>query len=151
MAPTVEQASRTDAGLASELRMSVMRLRRRLVGERDPDNELSLGQMAVLGALLPVRRVRHRPARRRGSGCSPPSMTRTVSCLEEDGYVVRQQDAEDKRRSLVALTDLGRERLTSDRRKRDAWLALRLKDLTPDERDVLRQAAPILARLAEAE
>jgi hypothetical protein len=28
--PTVEMAARTDAGLASELRLSVMRLRRRL-------------------------------------------------------------------------------------------------------------------------
>ena len=49
--PTVEKAARTDAGLASELRLSVMRLRRRLAAERHPDNELSLGAMAVLGAL----------------------------------------------------------------------------------------------------
>ncbi len=34
--PTVEKVARTDAGLASELRMSVMRLRRRLANERDP-------------------------------------------------------------------------------------------------------------------
>ena len=49
--PTVEKASRTDTGLASELRMSVMRLRRRLAGERHPDNELSLNAMAVLAGL----------------------------------------------------------------------------------------------------
>ena len=48
--PTVEKVARTDAGLASELRMSVMRLRRRLANERDPDNELSIAAMAVLGA-----------------------------------------------------------------------------------------------------
>ena len=49
--PTVEKVVRTDAGLASELRLTVMRLRRRLANERHPDNELSLGAMAVLGRL----------------------------------------------------------------------------------------------------
>ena len=49
--PTVEKASRTDTGLASELRMSVMRLRRRLANERHPDNDLSLNAMAVLAGL----------------------------------------------------------------------------------------------------
>jgi hypothetical protein len=32
--PTAEKVVRTDAGLASELRLSVMRLRRRLAAER---------------------------------------------------------------------------------------------------------------------
>ena len=42
--PTVETVARTDAGLATELRLSVMRLRRRLAAERHPDNPLSLGR-----------------------------------------------------------------------------------------------------------
>ncbi|MEZ5097411.1 MAG: hypothetical protein R2731_15730 [Nocardioides sp.] len=49
--PTVENVARTDAGLAAELRLSVMRLRRRLVLERQPENQLSLSQMTVLGSL----------------------------------------------------------------------------------------------------
>jgi hypothetical protein len=49
--PTVEKVARTQSGLASELRLSVMRLRRRLANERHPDNPLSLNAMAVLGAL----------------------------------------------------------------------------------------------------
>ena len=36
MTPTVQSASRTDSGLASELRLSVMRLSRRLRSEREP-------------------------------------------------------------------------------------------------------------------
>ena len=36
----------------------------------------------------------------------------------------------------------------ADRRRRDAWLACRLRELTPDERAVLREAAPILERLS---
>ena len=50
--PSVEAVARTDAGLASEIRHAVMRLRRRLASERHPDNELSIGQMVVLGILM---------------------------------------------------------------------------------------------------
>ena len=36
------------------------------------------------------------------------------------------------------------------RRRRDAWLAMRLKELTPDERATLRAAAPILEKLSQS-
>jgi DNA-binding MarR family transcriptional regulator len=145
--PTVEKVARTDAGLASELRVSVMRLRRRLANERDPANELSMNAMAVLGALyrngdLSVGEL---AAHER---VQPPSMTRTVSFLADDGYVVRGAHPTDRRQVVVSLTDLGRETLLADRRRRDQWLAQRLRELTPDERAALRAAAPILERLA---
>jgi hypothetical protein len=41
--------------------------------------------------------------------------------------------------------------LAADRRRRDAWLARQLRDLTPEEKDLLRKAVPLLERLAEAE
>ena len=40
--------------------------------------------------------------------------------------------------------------MQENRRRRDAWLALVLQDLTPAERDALRVAVPILERLGEA-
>ncbi|MGI8522112.1 MAG: MarR family winged helix-turn-helix transcriptional regulator [Nocardioides sp.] len=145
--PTVEKVVRTDAGLASELRLSVMRLRRRLAGERHPDNELSLGSMAVLGCLF-----RHGELTigdlAGHERVQPPSMTRTVKCLEEGGFLTRRPHETDGRQVLVALTVSGRARLLADRARRDAWLATRLRDLTPDERETLRRAAPILERLA---
>lgn len=145
--PAVARAARTDAGLASELRLSVMRLRRRLAGERHPDNELSMNAMAVLGALYrngdltPGELAAHERVR-------PPSMTRTVACLEEGGHVARRGHDTDRRQVVVSLTDHGRATLLADRRRRDEWLALRLRDLTPDERAVLRAAAPILEKLS---
>lgn len=142
-------SSSSVAALASELRLSVMRLRRRLVSERDPANALSLGAMAVLaglerhgdltlGALAQRERVQ------------PPSMTRTVNCLEEAGYVVRLPGEVDRRQVLVSVTDKGREVLFADRARRTEWLAQRLAELTESERAVLRDAAPILERIAEA-
>ena len=147
--PSVEQIARTDTGLASALRISVARLSRRLRSQRDPENELSVGQISVLGALF------------RNGECSvgelaahervqPPSMTRTVNCLAEGGYVDRRPHPTDGRQVVVSLSDTGLETLSKDRQRRDAWLAQRLRELTPEERAVLRQAAPILERLAHA-
>jgi DNA-binding MarR family transcriptional regulator len=148
--PTVEMASRTDAGLASELRLSVMRLRRRLAAERHPDNVLSMGAMAVLGCLnrFGDLTVGDLAAQER---VQPPSMTRIVNALEEGGYVVRRAHDTDGRQVVVVLSERGRTTLLADRARRDAWLAQRLRDLTADERDTLRRAAPILERLANSD
>lgn len=145
-----ESTVRTDTGLASELRLAVMRLRRRLALERHPDNELSLGAMAVLGALhrsgdLTIGEL---AAYER---VQPPSMTRTVNCLAEEGYVERRAHPTDGRLVVVVLTDEGRAMLRADRARRDAWLDRRLDDLTAAERAVLRDAAPILQRLAQSD
>ncbi len=148
--PTPEKTVRTNAGLASELRLSVMRLRRRLAVERDPANELSMGAMAVLGALYRNGElsIGELAAHER---VQPPSMTRTVTCLVTEGYVERHAHATDGRQVVVRLTDTGRERLLADRARRDAWLSRRLGELTADERAVLRAAAPLLQRLAQAD
>lgn len=148
--PSVEKVARTDSGLASALRISVARLSRRLRSERHPENELlPVGQLSVLGALFRSGEctVGELAARER---VQPPSMTRTVNCLEEGGYVVRRKHATDGRQVVVALSPKGEQTLAADRRRRDAWLAQRLRELTPDERALLRQVAPILERLAQA-
>jgi DNA-binding MarR family transcriptional regulator len=146
--PSLEKVARTDAGLASELRMSVMRLRRRLASERDPQNDLSIPVMAVLGALF--RRgevtVGELAALER---VQPPTMTRKVNFLEEGGYVTRRPHDSDGRVVVVTLTDRGRETVLADRKRRDEWLSRQLRDLTPGQREVLRAAAPILEALSE--
>ena len=148
--PTTEKVVRTDAGLASELRLSVMRLRRRLTAERDPANPLSMGQMAVLGALYRngEQSVGELAAHER---VRPPSMTRTVNVLAEGGYVDRRAHASDGRQVVITLTDEGRAVLLADRARRDEWLARRLAGLSADERAALRRATPILQRLAQAD
>ncbi len=146
--PTVHQASRTDAGLASELRLSVMRLRRRLANERHPDNELSLNQMGVLGVLF--RRGPMTVGELAGAEkVQPPSMTRTVNCLEQTGDVSKRPHESDGRQVVVELTEQGRARVLADRERRDAWLAQHLRELTADERAVLRQAVSLLDTLAQ--
>jgi DNA-binding MarR family transcriptional regulator len=80
----------------------------------------------------------------------PPSMTRIVKALEETGYVTRTPHATDGRQVVVALTAAGVRLLKEDRRQREAWLAQRLRDLEPDDRELLHRAAEVLDRLGRA-
>ncbi len=138
----------TEAGLASELRLAVMRMRRRLASERHPDNELSINQMGVLGVL--ARRGPMTVGELAGAEkVQPPSMTRSVNCLEESGDVIKRPHETDGRQIVVELSEQGEARIAADRDRRDAWLARRLVELTPDERAVLHQAATILETLAQ--
>ena len=149
MTPTVEAVTRTDAGLASQLRVSLMRLARRLRNERDPENPLGVGAISVLGVLLREGEstIGQLAAHER---VQPPSMTRTVNCLVDDGYAVRRPSETDGRSTLIDISDQGRDIQLADRRRRDAWLARQLKDLTPDERELLRRVAPLIERLASS-
>ena len=146
--PTLDASARADVGLASELRFGVMRLRRRLALERHPDNPLSLGSMAVLAYLVRGgdRTIGELAA---FEGVQPPSMTRTVTLLEEAGYVVRRPHETDRRAVVVHVTEQGRDAVLADRERRDAWLDQRLSTLTDDERAVLRQAAALLHQIAQ--
>ena len=148
--PTLEKHVRSNAGLATELRFAVMRLRRRLARERHPDNDLSVTSMAVLYALnrhgdLTVGALAGREQ------VQPPSMTRTVTALADADLVERCANPSDGRQVVVRLTDAGRAVVAADTVRRDRWLSKRLAELSPEERDVLRRAAPLLQRLAEAD
>ena len=134
------------AALAHDLRLAVMRFSRRLRNQR-VDTSVTLTHLAALstlkrhGAMSPGELAGHERVQ-------PPSMTRTVNCLVDEGYAVRRPHESDGRQVLVDITEKGREILLADRRRRDAWLAQRLRELTPDERALLREAAPLIQRLA---
>ena len=135
-----------DTALASELRTTVMRLARRLRRMRT-ETSLSLGQLAALGTL-----DRHGPLTpgelATHERVQPPSMTRIVTALETAGLVTRTDHPTDRRQVLVAVSPEGRAMLRDDRRRRDEWLAQRMRGLTPDELRTLHDAATILDRLA---
>ncbi len=83
-----------------------MRLSRRLRNEREPDNPLSVAALSALGVLFREGEctIGALAAHER---VQPPSMTRTVNCLVEDGYAVRRPHETDGRQVLVDLTEQG--------------------------------------------
>jgi DNA-binding MarR family transcriptional regulator len=80
----------------------------------------------------------------------PPSMTKIVARLEADRLVTRTPDPVDRRQVVVAASSAGLAVLTEDRRRRDAWLAQRLRALDPDEVAALRAALPVLEKLSRS-
>jgi DNA-binding MarR family transcriptional regulator len=144
--------TRSDAGLATALRISVSRLARRLRAERlakgiEPGlSDTQLAALAALerhGAMTPGELADHEKVQ-------PPSMTRVIAALEERGLVTRAPHATDRRQVVLTATGQGVEVVRLSRRLREAWLAKRLRELTPQERALLRQAAPILEKLSQS-
>jgi DNA-binding MarR family transcriptional regulator len=131
--------------LAGDLRIAVMRLARRLRAER-ADIDLTLTQLSALAAL-----ERHGPMTPGNLAAiervRPPSMTRVLNGLADQGLVSRTAHPSDGRQVIVAATDEARTRLRDDRRRREAWLAQRLATLEPEQRQALRAVVPIMEQL----
>lgn len=145
-APTAKQCR--PAGLAAELRVSLMRSVRRLRAEKS-DADLTDSQLSVL-ALLDREGPQSPRALAAYERVQPPSMTRTVAALVDLGMVSRSEHPDDGRQVVVALTDAGAATVRETRRRRDAWLARRLAELTPAERETLAAAGEILRRIADS-
>ena len=136
----------TEAELASRLRLSVTRLARRLrtalPGELSPSQLATLSTVErqgplTLGELSSAERVK------------PPTMTKIVACLEEQGLVSRTVDRSDRRVARVEATPAGLRFLEDSRQQKDAYLAERLHELAPDDRAALERAAAVLERILE--
>jgi DNA-binding MarR family transcriptional regulator len=80
----------------------------------------------------------------------PPSMTRVIAVLEERGLVLRSPHPTDRRQAILTVTEEGRAVVQRVRRRKDAWLAQRLAELTTEERATLRAAVPILEKLSQS-
>ncbi|HEY0472830.1 MAG TPA: MarR family transcriptional regulator [Kribbella sp.] len=147
MPSVVTQQVKSDVGLVSALRSSTLRLSRQIRRQRVEGHDLTANQLGVLGALgkHDAMTIGELAAHEQ---VKPPSMTRIVSNMEEAGLVVRRPHETDKRQIVVELTDAALELISANRRRRDEWLQMKLKNLTPEERDILRKAAPVLERLA---
>src|SRR5215472_1924808 len=134
-------SDRSDAGLATALRISVSRLARRLRVERtvpglaEPDlSETQLAALAALdrhGSMTPGELATHEKVQ-------PPSMTRVIAALVDSGLVTRASHPTDRRQVVLNASPSGRELVGKARRRRDAWLAKRLAGLSPEERAALR-------------
>jgi DNA-binding MarR family transcriptional regulator len=130
-----------------QLARSVARLNRRLRQERQSDltpTQLSvLGTIVQIGPATPSAIAAHERVR-------PPSITRTLTCLVDEGLAIRSPHPDDGRQVLMSISDKGDAVLAEQRARRDHWLAQRLAALTTPERKTLREATALLERLAQS-
>ena len=137
----------TDARLASDLSLAVMRLARQL-RFRNPSSPVSLSQLSALatlaneGAMTPgALAIRER--------VRPPSMTRVIASLAEMGLVDRIPHPVDGRQVLVSVSAAGAELMEAERRASQEWLTQRLETLGDSGRDTLRVAADLMLALVD--
>ena len=133
------------AELASALRLSLLRAARRLRSQR-VNTSATLSQLSALatvgkcgplsaGEIAAIERVQ------------PPSMTKILASLESPGWVERSSQPDDRRQSIIAITQAGRDLLAEETRARDEWLAKRLVEFSAEDLRKLGDAVEVLDRL----
>jgi DNA-binding MarR family transcriptional regulator len=144
---TTTDTTLTDS--AARLRMAIVRTSRRLrqeaagaVGELTPTSAAALATVERHGPLTPSELAEIERVKR-------PTATRTLRVLSEAGLVERAPDPEDGRSALVSITAAGRERLRRMRRRKNAYLARRMRDLPAGDVETLERAAEILEGILE--
>ncbi len=133
-----------DAELATQLRVAVTRLNRRL--RQQSLAGLSPAQASVLGAVQrlgspTLGELAHTEQ------VQPPSMTRLVGSCEAAGLVLREEDPGDRRVCRIALTGEGRKTLQRIQSLKTAFLSQRIAELDADERAALPSLAALLEKL----
>ena len=144
MAKTAATPSTTD--LASELRLAVLRLARRL--RQHAPLDVTPSQLSALTSIVREGRLTLSQLAEL-ERVKPPTVTRIVEALGQRDLVTRVVDEDDRRIAWVAPTAEGRALVDTIRRRRDAYLAERLRSLSADDRELLARAAILFERLIE--
>jgi DNA-binding MarR family transcriptional regulator len=135
--------------VADKLRPALLRVGRELRREAR-EVGVSPEQVSLLVAIkyAPGIGVGELAARERVSAAA---MSKHVDRLERAGFAERRPSAGDRRRVGLTLTDEGQRVLRRVRSRRTAWLASRLRGLSPDELAAVEAAVEPLSRLLDEE
>lgn len=141
-----EDAEDDVARLASDLRLTLGRLVRRVRAE---SSLMPVGQTAVLGRLDregPMTTSDLAAAER----VRPQSMARTVTLLQDEGFIESAPHPTDGRKTLLRIAPVGLDTLHAQRAAREHWLAEALeRELTVAERRALRKTMSLFDRLTD--
>jgi DNA-binding MarR family transcriptional regulator len=133
---------------ASRLRLAIVRTARRMRQEASSDLSptltAALGTIERHGPLTPSELAEAERVKR-------PTATRIAASLEADELIVRAPDPSDGRGSLLSISPRGRDLLKRLRKRKNAYLSRRLRELDPDDVEVLERAAEVLERMLEEE
>jgi DNA-binding MarR family transcriptional regulator len=137
--------------LAEELLAAIGLVRRHLrrsVGRPFPLSALTDSQAEL------VRTVRRNPGISVAEaaaelGLVANTVSTLVGQLTDRGLLQRTPDENDRRIARLSLTEPAREQVEAWRDRRTAFVSQALDNLSPDERDALHAAVPVLGALAE--
>jgi DNA-binding MarR family transcriptional regulator len=133
---------------ASDLRVFVAKLRRRLAEQSNP-GDFTPSQTSVMTRLLqdgPATLT----ALARAEGMRPQSMSAIISVLQAAGVVEGRPDPTDGRATILCLTESIRTRVEQARVVKNDWIYSQLHEkYTPAEQAVLGESIRLLQRLVE--
>ncbi|MDR3713586.1 MAG: MarR family transcriptional regulator [Puia sp.] len=134
--------------LAPAIRTAVSRLMRQFK-KKGRNAALSMTERSTLGALdlygtlLPSELAEMEKI-------TAQSMTQILNNLSGLGYIQKKTSEQDKRKVFISLSTMGRAALAEIRHETIEWLAGAMTSLlTAKEMEVLKEAAPILYKLAD--
>jgi DNA-binding MarR family transcriptional regulator len=145
--------SESVAEIAAGLRLAIVRTSRRLrqdalaaegQGVLSPTLNSALATIDLHGPLTPSEIAERERIRR-------PTATRIVTSLVDLGLASRTPDPADGRGCLIATTADGAALMKRLRKRKNAYLAKRMRRLDPDDVEALARASEILERLLDSE
>jgi len=135
--------------VANRLRPLLLKLARELRREAHPlgvtGGQVSLLVQIYRNYLIGVRELAAL------EGVSPAAISGHVRRLEKAGLVERIPDPDDRRRQALVVSPKGIDLLRTVKRRRTAWLAKRLKTLSPEELEAVDNAVDVLTHVLEEE
>jgi DNA-binding MarR family transcriptional regulator len=141
----VSVATNADVTSAARLRLALTRVIRAL--RRHGESSLTPSQVSALSTLEEFGAMRI-SAIATYESLGAPAATRVVASLEDLELVRRTIDPDDKRASLIDLTELGRRTLSDLWRERTLDITVMLERLSPKERATIEAALPALEKIA---
>jgi DNA-binding MarR family transcriptional regulator len=136
------------ATLAARLRLAITRTSRRLRQEAgtdlSPSQASALASIDCHGPLTPSELAERERVKR-------PTATRILARLTEEGLVERTADPADARSALLSVSPAGRVLAARMRKRKNAYMARRLRSLDASDLAALERAAEVLERLLEGE
>ena len=140
--------AQTDEQLAAGLRLAVMRLARRLRQQAEHGITPSmLSALSSIERLGPLTFGQLAEAER----VQPPTITKIVARLEEQGLVTRTVDPDDHRVARLRLSRRGSSLVAQARSRKDAYLTAKLAGLPDADRDALVSAVAAIEKILAAD
>lgn len=137
--------------LATELRIVITRLIKKLRVSSDSGATLSLTERSTL-SLLDLHKTMTPGKLASMEKITTQSMSQILAHLLSLGLINRQSTADDKRKAIISLSKTGQQMLHRIRNERDEWLHQALESTcTAKEKELLQRAIVPLTRLVEFE
>ena len=140
-----------DIQFATDLRTVITRLVKKLRKKSVTGQQFSLTERSTLGLLLQHGQLL--PSELAAmEKITNQSMSQILNHFLEDGFITRTASEMDKRKVIISLTELGRQKITQVMSERDEWLSEAIKEtLNAEEKELISKAIGPLTKLVDHE